>query len=158
MNLRQSGHIYARRNRKKKIKVDKLKMQWLIKQCAQNSGTFSPEQLELSNFSKMKSQGSTMNLKPYRRRIGEDRKLVSISESDLKVNLGHFPQEINPAIRFKIGSERKPLFLLLLPVLLLPTQHTRNGQSQPGHLLSVSGLLLLMQLCLSEITPVLFFF
>ena len=101
-----------------------------------------------------------MNLKPYRRRqrIGEDRKLVSISESDLKVNLGHFPQEINPAIRFKIGSERKPLFLLLLPVLLLSTQHTRNGQSQPGHLLSVSGLLLLMQLCLSEITPVLFFF
>ena len=75
----------------------------------------------------MNGQCSTMNLKPYRRRIGEDRKLVSISESDLKVNLGHFPQEINPAIRFKIGSERKPLFLLLLPVLLLPTQHTRNG-------------------------------
>ena len=68
-----------------------------------------------------------MNLKPYKRRIGEDTKLVSISESDLKVNLGHFPQEINPAIRFKIGSERKPLFVLLLPVLLLPTQHTRNG-------------------------------
>jgi len=69
-----------------------------------------------------------MNLKPYRRRqrIGEDRKLVSISESELKVNLGLFPSG-NPAIRFKIGSERKPLFVLLLPVLLLPTQHTRNG-------------------------------
>ena len=105
----------------------------------------------------MNGQCSTMNLKPYRRRIGEDRKLVSISESELKVNLGLFPSG-NPAIRFKIGSERKPLFVLLLPVLLLPTQHTRNGQSQPGHLLSVSGLLLLMQLCLSEITPVLFFF
>ena len=106
----------------------------------------------------MNGQCSTMNLKPYRRRqrIGEDRKLVSISESELKVNLGLFPSG-NPAIRFKIGSERKPLFVLLLPVLLLPTQHTRNGQSQPGHL-SVSGLLLLVQLCLSEITPVLFFF
>ena len=67
-----------------------------------------------------------------------------MSGSELKVKFGTFRSR-NLAIRFKKGSESKPLFVLLLHVLLLPNQHVRNGQSEPGYLSSVSGLLRLSE-------------